>query len=246
MHRTRVKICGITRVEDALLACGLGADAIGMVMTPSSPRCMSIERARAIREALPAFVDAVMLTHDLPASRVREIIDAVRPDLVQFHGSEDAAFCESFGVRYLKAIGMDGAADVRTFVDAHPRAIGFVLDGHAAGAQGGQGRVFDWTRVPRDLDRPVILAGGLNADNVANAIRTVRPWAVDVASGVESAPGVKDHHKLRAFFAAINAFESLSHSERGTDEGSETSSVPVIPNPRPAFGRPLPKGEGKR
>jgi phosphoribosylanthranilate isomerase len=203
MPRVRVKICGVTRVEDALLACELGADAIGMVMTPSSPRCVSIERARAIRDALPAFVDAVVLSHDLPADRVRQIIDGVQPDLVQFHGTEGAAFCESFGVRYLKALGMAGDLDVRAIAAEHARAAGFVLDGHPPGQQGGQGRAFDWSRVPQDLGRPIILAGGLHAGNIAVAIRTVRPWAVDLASGVESAPGIKDAGRLRAFFAAV-------------------------------------------
>lgn len=207
MHRTRVKICGITRVEDVLLACELGADAIGMVMTPSSPRCVSIENARIIRDALPAFVTAVVLTHDLTAERVREIADGVKPDLIQFHGGEDAIFCEAFGMHYIKAIGMDGDVDVGALVMAHPRASGFVLDGHAPGAQGGQGRTFDWSRIPRDLGRPIVLAGGLNADNVARAIREVRPWAVDLASGVESASGVKDENKLRAFFAAVRQAE---------------------------------------
>lgn len=201
--RTRVKICGITRVEDALLACELGADAIGLVMTPSSPRCVSLERARTIREALPAFVDAVVLSHGLPADVVGRIIGVVRPDLVQFHGQEDAAFCELFGVRYIKALGMAGAVDVRTIAAEHAHAAGFVLDGHAPGQQGGQGRTFDWTRVPRDLGRPVILAGGLHAGNVGDAIRAVRPWAVDLASGVEASPGIKDPAKLRAFFAAV-------------------------------------------
>lgn len=212
MSRTRVKICGVTRVEDALLACAEGADAIGMVMTPASPRCVSIDQARAIRDALPAFVDAVVLTHDLPADRVRAIIDGVRPDLVQFHGLEDAAFCGSFGVRYLKALGMAGDLDVRAIAAGHARASGFVLDGHPPGQQGGQGRTFDWTRVPRDLGRPVILAGGLNAGNVALAIRTVHPWAVDLASGVEAAPGIKDPAKLRAFFAAVHAVDAETGS----------------------------------
>lgn len=205
MSRTRVKICGVTRVEDALLACDLGADAIGVVMTPSSPRCVSIEQARAIRDALPAFVDAVVLSHDLPAARVHAIISGVLPDLVQFHGSEDAAFCESFGIRYVKAIGMDGDLDVRAIVESHPHASGFVLDGHPPGQQGGRGRTFDWSRIPRDLGRPILLAGGLDSSNVGDAIRTVRPWAVDLASGVESAPGVKDAAKMRAFFAAVRA-----------------------------------------
>ena len=208
MFRTRVKICGLTRVEDALLACELGADAIGIVMTPSSPRGVSIERARAIRDALPAFVDAVVLTHDLAAERVRAIVDGVQPDRVQFHGSEGAAFCEGFGVRYIKAVGMDGEVDVRATAAKHPRAVGFVLDGHPPGQQGGRGKTFDWLRVPRDLDRPILLAGGLNPSNVGEAIRAVRPWAVDLASGVESSPGIKDAGKLRAFFAAVRAADA--------------------------------------
>ncbi|WHZ18886.1 MAG: Phosphoribosylanthranilate isomerase [Rhodanobacteraceae bacterium] len=208
MGRTRIKICGVTRVEDALLACELGADAIGLVMTPSSPRCVSIERARAIRDTLPAFVDAVVLTHGLPAGRVRAVIDGVRPDLVQFHGLEDAAFCAAFGVRYLKALGMAGDLDVRAIAAEHVHAAGFVLDGHPPGQQGGQGKTFDWSRIPKDLARPVILAGGLNPGNVADAIRAVRPWAVDLASGVESSPGIKDAAKLRAFFAAVGAADA--------------------------------------
>lgn len=208
MPRTRIKICGVTRVGDALLACELGADAIGLVMTPSSPRCVPIERARAIRDALPPFVTAVALTHGLPAERVRAIIDSVHPDCVQFHGLEDAAFCESFDVRYIKALGMAGEVDVRALAATHPHAAGFVLDGHAPGEQGGRGNTFDWSRIPRDLGRPVILAGGLTAGNVAAAIRMVRPWAVDLSSGVESSPGVKDAVKLRAFFAAARAAQA--------------------------------------
>jgi phosphoribosylanthranilate isomerase len=205
MSRVRVKICGVTRVEDALLACELGADAIGIVMTPSSPRCVTVARALAIRDALPAFVDAVVLAHDLPAEAVRAAIDGVRPDFVQFHGLESASFCESFGVRYLKALGMAGGLDVRTIAAEHANAAGFVLDGHPPGQQGGQGRAFDWSRVPQDLGRPIILAGGLHPGNVGDAIRVVHPWAVDLASGVESAPGIKDPARMRAFFAAVGS-----------------------------------------
>ncbi|HEX7348614.1 MAG TPA: phosphoribosylanthranilate isomerase [Rhodanobacteraceae bacterium] len=208
MPRTRVKICGVTRLEDALLASALGADAIGMVMTESSPRCVSIERARAIRDALPAGVTVVVLCHGLPRARVHAIIAGVRPDVVQFHGLEDAAFCESFGVRYMKALGMAGDVDPRAIATQHPHAVGFVLDGHPPGQQGGQGKTFDWSRVPRDLGRPILLAGGLNPTNVGAAIRAVRPWAVDLASGVEAAPGVKDATKLRAFFAAVAAADA--------------------------------------
>ena len=208
MYRTRVKICGITRVEDALLASELGADAIGIVMTPTSPRCISIGKARAIRDVLPPFVDAVVLSHDLPAERVRAVIGGVRPDCMQFHGSEDAAFCESFGVRYTKAIGMDGDVDVRVIAKSHPHASGFVLDGHPPGQQGGRGKTFDWSRIPRDLGRPILLAGGLHAGNVGDAIHSVRPWAVDLASGVEASPGIKDAVKMRAFFAAVRAADA--------------------------------------
>jgi len=208
MNRTRVKICGITRVEDALLACELGADAIGTVMTPTSPRCVSIEQARAIRDALPAFVDAVVLSHDLSAERVRAVIEGVQPSLVQFHGSENAAFCESFGVRYVKAIGMAGDADASAIAREHRHAVGFVLDGHPPGQQGGRGETFDWSRIPKNLERPILLAGGLNPVNVGDAIRAVRPWAVDLASGVESAPGIKDAAKMRAFFAAVRAADA--------------------------------------
>lgn len=203
MSRTRVKICGVTRVEDALLACELGADAIGIVMTPSSPRCVPVAQARVIRDALPAFVDAVLLAHDLPADTVRGAIDGVRPDFVQFHGLEGASFCESFGVRYVKALGMAGDLDVRAIAAEHAHAAGFVLDGHSPGQQGGQGKAFDWSRAPQDLGRPIIVAGGLHAGNVGDAIRAVHPWAVDLASGVESTPGIKDAGKLRAFFAAV-------------------------------------------
>jgi phosphoribosylanthranilate isomerase len=177
-------------------------------MTPTSPRCVSIERARAIRDVLPPFVDAVVLSHDLSAERVRAIIDGVRPDLVQFHGREDAEFCESFGVRYTKAIGMDGDVDVRAIVKSHPHAAGFVLDGHPPGQQGGRGKTFDWSRIPEDFVRPILLAGGLHPGNVGDAIHTVRPWAVDLASGVESAPGIKDVAKMRAFFAAVRAADA--------------------------------------
>jgi phosphoribosylanthranilate isomerase len=210
MSRTRIKICGIVRIEDALLACELGADAIGLVMTPDSPRFVPLERARAIRDALPAFVSAVVLAHDPSHGHLSQVIREVRPDMIQFHGSEDAAFCHSFGAPYIKAIGMAGDVDARSAAAAHPRACGFVLDGHPPSAQGGQGRTFDWSRVPRNFGRPVILAGGLNAENAGRAIREVRPWAVDVASGLESAPGIKDPAKMRAFFAAVRAADAES------------------------------------
>lgn len=210
---TRIKCCGMTRIEDALLAARLGVDAIGLVFTARSKRRVSLERAQAIRRALPPFVDAVALFMDDEATLVEEVIAAVQPDLLQFHGSEPDGWCTQFGRRYLKAIAMgEGAAALPRLRD-YPGAAALLLDGHATGQAGGSGKAFDWSLLPDDLAQPVILAGGLHAGNVAEAIRAARPWAVDVASGVESAPGVKDAGKLRDFMAAV----------RTADEGDAES-----------------------
>ena len=201
---TRIKCCGMTRVEDALLAARLGADAIGLVFTARSKRRVSLEQARAIRRALPPFVDAVALFMDDDAAFVADVIAAVQPDLLQFHGGEADDWCAQFGRRYLKAIAMgEGTAALPRLQD-YPHAVALLLDGHAAGEAGGSGKAFDWSLLPRDLAQPVILAGGLHAGNVGAAIRAARPWAVDVASGVESAPGIKDAAKLAAFVAAVH------------------------------------------
>ncbi len=202
---TRIKCCGMTRVEDALLAARLGADAIGLVFTARSARRVSIEQAAQIRRALPPFVSAVALFMDDDAALVREVIDAVQPDLLQFHGQESDAWCVQFGQRYLKAIAMgEGAAALPRLHD-YPGAVALLLDGHGLGEVGGSGRTFDWSQMPRDLTQPLILAGGLTADNVAQAIRTARPWAVDVASGIEISPGIKDAGKMEALIDAVRS-----------------------------------------
>jgi len=202
---TRIKCCGMTRVEDALLAARLGADAIGLVFTARSRRRVSLEQARAIRRALPPFVASVALFMDDDSTLVEEVIAVVQPDLLQFHGGESDAWCMQFDRPWLKAIAMgEGAAALPRLRD-YPGAAALLLDGHAAGEAGGSGRAFDWSLLPRDLAQPVILAGGLHAGNVGEAIRMARPWAVDVASGVESAPGIKDRDKLAAFVAAVRA-----------------------------------------
>ena len=202
---TRIKCCGMTRVEDALLAAELGADAIGVVLTAHSKRQVSLAQARAIVEAMPPFVTTVALCMDDEANLVQEIIDTVRPSMLQFHGGESDEWCNQFGQPYLKAIAMgDGAAALYQLHD-YPHAAGLLLDGHGLGEPGGSGRSFDWSLMPRNLKQPLILAGGLNASNVAAAIRIARPWAVDVSSGIESAPGVKDHGKMRDFIAAVRA-----------------------------------------
>jgi phosphoribosylanthranilate isomerase len=195
----------MTRVEDALLAARLGADAIGMVFTGRSRRRVGIAQAQAIRQALPPFVTTVALFMDDDAGFVDEVAVAVQPDLLQFHGGEDDGWCAQFGRPWLKAIAMGEGASALAQLQAHPGATGLLLDGHGLGEPGGSGRRFDWSLMPRDLAQPLILAGGLHAGNVGEAIRVARPWAVDVASGVESAPGIKDPERLAAFIAAVRA-----------------------------------------
>lgn len=203
--RTRIKICGITRVEDALAAAALGADAIGLVFASRSPRRVTLDAARAIVDALPPFIASVALFMDDDPVFVRSVIDALRPDLVQFHGAEDAGTCESLGRRYLKAVPMAGRGTgaIIEAAGAHPRAAGLVLDGHGLGEAGGSGRAFDWSQARAEGLPPLVVAGGLTADNVADAVRIAAPWAVDVSSGVEAAPGVKDHGRMERFIEEV-------------------------------------------
>lgn len=205
MTRVRVKFCGMTRLEDVRAAVELGVDAIGLVCTRRSTRFVEPGQARALRRALPPFVSAVALFMDDAPEWVADAIAALRPDCLQFHGSETAAFAASFALPYLKAVPMASVADVAGYAAAHPAAAGFLLDGHAAGAAGGSGVAFDWSRVPHGLGRPLLLAGGLDAGNVAQAIALARPYAVDVSSGIERAPGVKDAARMRAFVEAVRA-----------------------------------------
>jgi phosphoribosylanthranilate isomerase len=201
--RTRIKFCGMMRMEDALAAAALGVDAIGLVLTPRSKRCLAPARAREIRAALPPFVTVVTLFNDDDPAFVAEAIAKIAPDLVQFHGNETAVDCVRYGRPYLKSVAMGGSVDLDAIAEAHPRALGFLLDSHVPGGQGGSGKTFDWTRIPQEFPRPLVLAGGLAPDNVGDAIRTARPFAVDLASGIESAPGIKDFDKMRRFVAAV-------------------------------------------
>jgi len=198
------------RMQDALAAATLGVDAIGLVLTPRSKRCLAPARAREIRVALPPFVSVVTLFNDDDPAFVAEAIATVAPDLVQFHGSEKAADCVRYGRPYLKSIAMGGdGADLEAVVAAHPQAAGFLLDSHAAGGQGGSGNTFDWAKIPKEFPRPLVLAGGLTAENVADAIRRVHPFAVDLASGIELAPGIKDLDKMRRFVAAVRECDKV-------------------------------------
>ncbi|HQU15531.1 MAG: N-(5'-phosphoribosyl)anthranilate isomerase [Chromatiales bacterium 21-64-14] len=206
--RTRVKICGITRPEDAVCAAQLGADAIGLVFFPRSPRAVDIHRAVEIAGCLPPFVTVVGLFVDAPDSRVEAVLEAVPVSLLQFHGRESAAYCRRFGQPYVKAFAMDGETDVQQRAVAYPDASGFLLDAYAKGLAGGTGTTFDWSRTPTGLGVPIILAGGLTPENIGGAIQAVHPYGVDVSSGVESAKGIKDARRMAAFLQEVHRVDA--------------------------------------
>ncbi|WP_448682057.1 phosphoribosylanthranilate isomerase [Pseudomonas nicosulfuronedens] len=201
MSAVRIKICGITRVEDALAAAEAGADAIGLVFYAKSPRAVSIQQARAIVAALPPFVSTVGLFVDASRCELGEILDAVPLDVLQFHGDESPESCSGWHKRYVKALRVKPGDDVAAQIARYPQASGFLLDTYVEGVPGGTGLAFDWSLVPKDVQRPLILAGGLTVDNVADAIAQVRPYAVDVSGGVEASKGIKDAQKIRDFIA---------------------------------------------
>ena len=202
MTAVRVKICGITRTEDALAAAAAGADAIGLVFYSKSPRAVSVERARAIIAALPPFVTTVGLFVDAERTELQRILDQVPLDLLQFHGDESAEECEGFNRPYIKALRVKAGDDIAAQVNRFPGASGILLDTYVEGVPGGTGEAFDWSLVPQALAKPVILAGGLHAGNVAAAVNRVRPYAVDVSGGVEASKGIKDAAKIAAFIRA--------------------------------------------
>lgn len=206
--RTRIKICGITRVEDALLAAGLGVDALGLVFVPRSKRALALEQARAIVRAVPPFVTTVGLFLDAGEEEIRAVLREVPLDLLQFHGDECPADCGGYGRPYIKAVSMAPGVDVEAYAASYPDAAGFILDSHAAGGLGGTGGTFDWSRFPHAARRPMILAGGLNAQNVAEAVLATRPYGVDVSSGVEREPGIKDHDKMKVFVEEVRRVDS--------------------------------------
>jgi len=201
--RTRVKICGITRVEDGLAASRWGADAVGLVFYPPSPRAVSEERAAEIAASLPPFVTTVALFVDETADRVERVLSRVRIDCIQFHGDEPPAYCRGFGRPYIKALRMRDGVDPQREAERHQAAAGLLLDSYRPGVPGGTGATFDWGRVPAAIGRPVVLAGGLEPGNVAEAIARVRPYAVDVSGGVEREKGVKDADKIARFMQEV-------------------------------------------
>jgi len=200
--RTRIKICGITRVEDARAAAQGGADAIGLVFYPPSPRYLSTERAVELRDALPPFVQTVALFVNPDAPQVAQVLQRVRPALLQFHGEETPEFCRQFGVPFVKAYRMRSGSDALEYLRLFSGATAWLFDSHVP-EYGGVGEGFDLSLMPVVKEKPVILSGGLSPANVAEAIRRVRPWGVDVSSGVESAKGIKDAAKIAAFIAEV-------------------------------------------
>ncbi len=203
MTAPRIKICGITRVEDALAAARLGAHAIGLVFFAGSPRAVTPQQARDIIAALPPFVVPVGLFVNADAQTVRAAIAAAPVQLLQFHGDETPQYCAGFGLPYLRAVRVRPGVDLLQYVREFHTARGLLLDAYVDGVHGGTGAIFDWSLIPRDLPVPVVLSGGLHAENVAEAVRRVRPWAVDVSSGVEAAKGIKDVRKMEAFMTGV-------------------------------------------
>ena len=201
--RTRTKICGITRPEDALAAVRLGADAIGLVFYAPSPRSVTIPQARTIVGALPPFVHVVGLFVDATAESVCSVLSEVHIDLLQFHGDEKAEFCDQFAVPYIKALRVKPELNLLQCEIDFSSASGLLLDAYQEGVAGGTGKTFDWALIPKRLSKPVILAGGLTAENVAEAILSVRPYAVDVSGGVEQQKGIKDAAKIAAFMRGV-------------------------------------------
>lgn len=204
--RTRIKICGITRTQDLHAAVDAGADAVGLVFYPPSPRCLPLEEARKLREDVPPFVASVALFVNAGKKDIEQVIQHVRPSMLQFHGEETPEFCAAFGVPYLKACRVKPGVDLLKYLRPFSGAAGWLLDSHVE-EYGGVGERFDWSVIPaarvREQMRPLVLSGGLTSGNVGEAIRRARPWAVDVSTGVESAKGIKDAAKIAAFIAEV-------------------------------------------
>lgn len=205
--RTRVKICGITREQDALAAVEHGADALGFVFYEPSPRSISVERAAAICRQLPPFVTTVALFVDADADSIARVVDQVGIDLLQFHGDESATFCGQHGRPWIRAVRVQPETDLVAMQASFAAARGLLLDAYRPGVPGGTGETFDWQRIPATLAPRIVLAGGLDPANVGRAVRTVRPFAIDVSGGVEAAKGIKDADKIKAFINEVRRAE---------------------------------------
>lgn len=201
--RTRIKICGITREEDAKHAVEAGADALGLVFYPPSPRAVSVEQAQKIAAIVPPFVTVTALFVNPSVEQVQNVLDSVRIDLIQFHGDEDEHFCEQFNRPYIKAVRVRDSSDVVAASLRFKNSLALLLDSYKEGIPGGTGETFNWSLIPADLGKPIILAGGLTVTNVAQAIAKARPYAVDVSGGVEQSKGIKDPSKVTEFINEV-------------------------------------------
>ena len=206
MTQTRVKICGLRQADDAVFAARAGADAIGLVFYPPSPRAVDIVTASDIARALPPFVSCVGLFVDATAAEIDQILSKVPLSVLQFHGEESAQFCEQFQLPWIKAVRMRPNINLYEQRQCYSRAQGLLLDAYKAGVPGGTGDQFDWQRIPADIAKDVVLAGGIHVDNVQLAIQQVNPWAIDVSGGVESHKGVKDRAKIAAFMGQAKPY----------------------------------------
>jgi len=202
-ERTRVKICGLRDPAHARVAADAGADAIGLVFYPPSPRFVTAEQAGAVSSALPPYVTAVGLFVNAEAHEIRRVVHSARIDLLQFQGDEEPDFCAQFGKPFVRAVRMEEGVDLLEYARRFAAARALLLDAHVPGTPGGTGLTFDWAAIPRDFPKPLILSGGLTSGNVGDAIRAVRPWAVDVSSGVEVSRGVKDARKIVEFIRKV-------------------------------------------
>lgn len=202
--RTRVKICGITRPDDGLNAAMLGVDAIGLVFFEQSPRAVEVNIAREIIAALPPFVTVVGLFVDPSPKEVAAVLHRVPLDILQFHGNEEPGECACYNKPYIKAIRMRQGVDLEIESKRYASARGLLLDAYDPDMPGGTGKTFNWALIPKKVDKHIILAGGLNPDNVWQVISSVRPYAVDVSSGVEVDKGIKDHDTMAAFIRGVN------------------------------------------
>jgi len=203
MTRARVKICGITSTEDAINAVKLGADAIGLVFYDKSPRFINLETAKKIALTLPPFVSKVGLFVDASNDEINTVLAQVPLNILQFHGNETPEQCNEYSMPYIKAVRMQNGIDINNIANQYSDAIALLLDAYVEGIQGGTGETFDWSRIPNDIEKPIILAGGLTPTNVSNAIQQVSPYAVDVSGGVESEKGIKDATKIAEFMREV-------------------------------------------
>ena len=208
--RTRIKICGITELKHAQQAARLGADAIGLNFHKQSPRFIDMNAALTIRQAMPPFVAVTALLMDENEEWIEQVVSQIRPDCLQFHGAESSEFCDQWGLPYIKAIPMGSVEDIQGYAAQFSQAQGFLLDSNVTGRMGGSGDTFDWSKIPSSFDFPLVLAGGLNPANVAAAITQVRPWGVDVSSGVEKAKGIKDEELINQFFSEVKRGDAIA------------------------------------